>query len=221
MKYIIVILIFLLNFSTHDDSSTSYVKALNIFVDIHEVSVSQFQDFINQTNYHPSEKAEMKYFDYKTNKWIVSTRLDWKKPNNRFADSDHPVTQVNYKDACAYCHHNGGRLPTAEEWTFFADRFIDGNIWYGLFPFTDYNTDGYKTKMAPIKQFSANPYGLFDVYGNAWELTSDTNDLGQVAIKGGSFLCDFSLCSGNQQLWVSQHNSANDIGFRCVYDKEL
>lgn len=220
MKNILLLQLILWCASSHHNSNVSYVDALNIYVDTHEVTVLQYETYINQSGYSTSEKAEMKYFDYQKKEWLISSDLSWEKPNKTAANPNHPVTQVDYADACAYCAYQGGRLPTAKEWTFYAGKFIDANIWYGLFPFKDYNTDGYKAKMAPVKQFSVNEYHLYDVYGNAWELTSDTNDSNQVAIKGGSYLCDFSLCSGTQQLWVSQNKSSNDIGFRCVYDQK-
>jgi formylglycine-generating enzyme required for sulfatase activity len=102
---------------------------------------------------------------------------------------NHPVVQVAYDDAIAYCSWVGGRLPTEAEFEFAArgglvhKRYVWGdefrpeskfmaNTFQGEFPQTNTAEDGY-IGTAPVGSFPANGYGLFDMAGNVWEWTSD------------------------------------------------
>lgn len=122
------------------------------------------------------------------------------------------------------------------------------NFWQGHFP--DKNTEQDKFyKAAPVKSFAANGYGLYDVAGNVWEWTADlyhdkyyeevksgaTNPKGpgtsfdpdepsasKRVMRGGSFLCNDSYCSGYRvarRMKSTEDSSMEHLGFRCVSDK--
>ncbi|OED38563.1 sulfatase modifying factor 1 (C-alpha-formyglycine- generating enzyme 1) [Chromatiales bacterium (ex Bugula neritina AB1)] len=135
---------------------------------------------------------------------------------------DHPVVQVSWNDANAYCSWAGGRLPTELEWEHAARgglsdvRFPWGdqepddeknflcNIWQGRFPQHNTMKDGYLTT-APSVSFEPNGYGLYNMAGNVWDWTADAHrsnarpghmqaDNPVKVAKGGSFLCHKSYC---------------------------
>jgi formylglycine-generating enzyme required for sulfatase activity len=149
---------------------------------------------------YPITNAEYKEFiasksDYKTPK-------DWKDGTYPEGKQDHPVVNVSFFDAQAYCEWRSKkegmtyRLPSEEEWEK-AARGTDGRQypWGDEFDKDKCNTSesGIGTT-TPVNKYpdGVSPYGCFDMAGNVWEWTAiwyDEEEKNKV-LRGGSWGID-------------------------------
>lgn len=158
--------------------------------------------------------------------WRQVEGADWRRPegpHSTVADrQDHPVVQVDRRDALAYCAWAGTRLPTEAEWERAARGGLEGrvfpwgdeltpggrhrmNVWQGEFPAHHTQDDGWYGT-CPVDAFEPNGLGLYNTTGNVWEwcadpfstLRADPSSVGRASgayvAKGGSYLCHASYC---------------------------
>lgn len=157
--------------SYHRRSSSEYpdeqpvhgVYLDEFLVDKHEVTNRQYKRFCDATGKsYPSDPGF------------------WDMPDYFIACPDHPVLNVSWYDAKAYCEWAGKRLPTEAEWEK-AARGADArkHPWGNSEPggtrcnILD-NPDGYR-HTSPVGVFpaGASPYGALDMAGNVWEWCND------------------------------------------------
>ncbi|MEN8242119.1 MAG: SUMF1/EgtB/PvdO family nonheme iron enzyme [Chloroflexota bacterium] len=155
---------------------------------------------------------------------------------------NHPVTNVTWFGAEAYCEYQGGRLPTDHEWEK-AARGTDGlafpwgneiseenaNFYSSKDPFELYHGrigdttpvgfyngdsyDGYPTIDSP------SPFGLYDVAGNVEEWSGSVHKYEHYRyLHGGSK----AYAGYDLRIWVTGNVSpyyfSPSIGFRCAAD---
>jgi len=109
--------------------------------------------------------------------------------------AEHPVVNVSWHDAEAYCRWAGKRLPTEAEFEYATRAGAQTIYWWGNFltgtrqvanvadesarghlPVIIAGYDDGAITTAPVGSYEANPFGLFDMTGNAAEWTADRAD---------------------------------------------
>ena len=203
----------------------------SFLIDKNLVTVEDFRVFVNLSDY--TTEAE-KYgnaivYNDSIDIWELVDGANWQYPlggNKTLAFNNHPVTQVSWNDALAYCEFCDKTLPSEVQWEYAASEmgkkknqlYYWGNdllhadkhmcnIWTSGYPDTIGYQDGFKYT-SPIGYFEANSLGIFDMAGNVWEwcynwhLPYEGNlevfplDLQGRAQRGGSFLCNSNYCHG-------------------------
>ena len=162
-----------------------------------------------------------------------ATKLQMPRQPEWYADASHPVVNVTWTEAEAYCRWVGGRLPTEAEWEHAARGGLDGR----LFPWGD-EFQGQAVARhdlpsrrfdftGPVGLFPPNGFGLFDMAGNVWEWTSSehrpTHATDPVpgydlrTIKGGSWDNSPRRLRISERAALSRTGRHNlYVGFRCV-----
>jgi formylglycine-generating enzyme required for sulfatase activity len=176
------------------------------------VTVGQFRRFVQDRAYHGGEtyKTEAERdgkggwgFNEDTGKFEGrDPKYSWKNTGWKQTD-DHPVVNVTWNDAVAFCkwlsdkEKREYRLPTEAEWEFacragtttryltgdeeaslkgyanVADASLKRKVGANHPTFTFFDFDDGFAFTAPVKSFKPNPWGLYDMHGNVWQWCAD------------------------------------------------
>ncbi len=152
-----------------------------------EVTVGQFRQFIADTGYLTEAETDGKggFGVDAAFQWLQNPEWTWRQPGSEQSD-DHPVVQVSWSDAFAFCEwlsrKEGAtyRLPTEAEWEYACragstTKWCCGNGESELGEYAWY-ADGAQGGTRPVCQKKPNAFGLYDMHGNVLEWCADWYD---------------------------------------------
>jgi sulfatase modifying factor 1 len=172
------------------------------YLGMHEVTVGQFRMFVDASGHKTDAERDGQGVGYSESeaKLAKGPKFTWKNPGWP-QTSDHPVVNVSWNDADAFCRWLSKRegrtyrLPTEAEWEYACragtttqfncgdaegSLHLAGNtgdqsfrLKHRLAPLEGSWDDG-NAFTAPIGRFKPNAFGLYDMHGNVWEWCQDT-----------------------------------------------
>ena len=235
--------------SIEDYANEGPVHTLHLdafWIDQTEVTNQMFSQFVSDTGYKTNAEYWQFAYGMKNNKWQPLRNASWMRPTGEDSSKDlpeHPVVNVSWYDAQAYCEWAGRRLPTEAEW----EKAAGGAEGF-MFPWGDDPTfnlrgnfffidteepDGFR-RTAPVGSFpeGASPYGVLDLSGNVneWvydgyapyaEISTFTDNFVNLEAKnrvyrGGGFTAKSSHLRTAARYAADPIMGREDLGFRCV-----
>lgn len=153
---------------------------------------AQFEAFVTAHNHQTTAEKQGSGYAYDGKEWKEIKGADWRHPQGPKSSlkgkEDHPVVQVSWEDAMAYCgwlnQAHGKelpegwmfRLPTEAEWEKAArGEYGQEYPWGNEFDKLKCNSsEGGVKGTTPVGAYSTqgdSPYGAADMAGNVWEWT--------------------------------------------------
>ncbi len=151
------------------------------------------------------------------------------------SQENHPVVNVTWEEAVAYCAWSGKRLPTEAEW----ERACRGGVESSDYSWGDHEPSKEDARFevldgpGAVCQFQRNGFDLCDMAGNVWEWTQDwysrdyygrapeKNPTGPSngayrVMRGGSWADAAKYLSCGHRSFARPRERSPNIGFRCA-----
>jgi formylglycine-generating enzyme required for sulfatase activity len=197
------------------------------WMDTSEVTNTAFQKFVKaNSNWQPGKPSPQLATKYYLRDWNGSEFPQGK--------GNHPVTWVSWHAAAAYAEWAKKRLPTEAEWEYACRAGATTAFWWGgaADPAKANNSGETQPVGSPARR---NPWGLFDMLGNAWEWCSSRHqpypyrpdDGREKSVREGEVVSMILRGGGWNSTEAASLRSANRLsvnafvcyggyGFRCV-----
>lgn len=222
---------------------SSFAQAQISSMDQTEVSISDFQEYVDQTGY--ITKAEKQGGMVYENGWVIKPEWNWKSPYGIKGHPDEPAVHITFDEAQAYCIWKDKRLPLRDEWINFAYTEHRSNhpeyekgITYpyptGTSPIGANclnecgNPKGNPNRRPDFSSMLMRGYGharvgttkqgingLYDMGANVWEWAMISPDNPQQATMGGSWWYGSEQMKADYGTTKPRDIAVVYIGFRC------
>jgi formylglycine-generating enzyme required for sulfatase activity len=193
---------------TIDDEGPAHDVEISrgFYLGMYTVTIGQFKQFVAEEGYRTeAEKDGEGGYGYNS----ADNKLEGRKPQYTWKNTgwpvtdEHPVVNVSWNDAKAFCAWLSRRdkatynLPSEAQWEYACRAGTTTSYYFGDDPeglaavgnvadatakekFSDWKysikaRDGY-VFTAPVGQFKANGFGLYDMHGNVWQWCEDWYD---------------------------------------------
>jgi formylglycine-generating enzyme required for sulfatase activity len=215
-----------------DERPVHAVYLDGFYVDKTEVTNAQFARFLNELGNQEEDGAT--WLNVEDEACPIAEVEGQYQPKNGYAN--HPVVEVTWHGAVAYCEWAGRRLPTEAEWEK-AARGTDARTypWGEGIDCDRANYGGCAGEAIEVASLpsGASPYGALDMAGNVYEWVLDWYDrvyyitspgsnpqgpgLGSYrGIRGGSWVNGEKRVGAATRFSNVPANPLNNVGFRCA-----
>ena len=165
------------------------------YMGVHEVTKGQFATFVNARNYQTDAERDRRGGAGLNGQGNItrSPKFTWKNGGFPQAD-DHPVMNVSWNDAMAFCEWLSAqegktyRLPTEAQWEYACragtttpfqfgavNNGTQANI-AGNYPYGTQSKGPYLKGTSRVGTYQPNAWGLYDLHGNVFEWCVDGFD---------------------------------------------
>ncbi|MBT0963808.1 SUMF1/EgtB/PvdO family nonheme iron enzyme [Denitromonas iodatirespirans] len=168
------------------------------------------------------------------------------KHNPGWSKLDHPVTNVTWAQARAYCAWGGGRLPSEAQWEYaarggHADRLYPWGDTIGPADANYIDNHDWEGSTSPVGCFAPNGFNLVDMVGNVWEWIADWYDpevyqsrssreptedpevyvdkLHKRVVRGAAWGSIAVEMRQSNRGFFTPADAVRDFGFRCLVDE--
>ncbi len=233
--------------TNHRINPKRQVEAESFLISEAEITNAQWQVFIEETGYQTTaerfKNAMTFYVGLDEFKWVMDSTANWRFPFGEAEGGieekmDHPVTCISYYDIQKYCAWAKAELPTVDQWEIACRANTAGpyhfeggrdslnlyaNIWQSE-THKEVTVEEDYLYTSPVKSYQANPWGLYDMYGNCFEFCADRPEIWKdneavACARGGSWWCSSASCNffnSNDIGTVNKRASFSNHGFRVV-----
>ncbi len=229
------------NTGANDEQPQRIVYLDAYWMDQTDVTNAMFVKFSSASGYRTDAQTDGTGLAYVGGQWVNVQGANWLYPQGPGSDiknrGNHPVVQVSYNDARAYCQWAGRHLPTEAQGEK-AARGRDGRIypWGNDMPvrsLLNFRSEIGSTTQVGLYPSGASPYGALDMAGNVWNWVLDwygatyyadapvRNPVGpltgqQRLARGGSWFDTANQIRTTARYPLDPKSHGSNLGFRCA-----